>query len=335
MITLYTMRVQVKIQSTLIVSHLWQESKSFRSFSGAIAYESMVVWGMVGMVASEISGKVQLNGRDLSRKKTINWLSPSISAPAASFAPACPNLTGQIHLTAPHHAKSYAITGQIHLFANRCEVRRGIRKRLPWRSGRKIAYGNLKGKTPFECRKQLKRGTQLRENPVRVPQTAQARYATGKNPVRALSGIRRKSVSDCPGSFSFAVPVLQLPEGAQPLRVGRVQCAGTASPAPASACTSTETSSSGLAFGYFDMRLVLTSTGKLLISLTIAERHLGQSGSSSNVKLARIHPLQSSRVQDQTGVIASGNSSNVFLREYMPYAPFPLIGSLQSKLLLP
>ena len=25
----------------------------------AIAYESMVVWGMVGMVASEISGKVQ------------------------------------------------------------------------------------------------------------------------------------------------------------------------------------------------------------------------------------------------------------------------------------
>jgi len=88
-------------------------------------------WGWWGMVASEISGKVQLNGRDLSRKKPFNWLSPSISAPAASFAPARLNLTGQIHLTAPHHAKSYAITGQIHLFANRCEVRRGIRKRLP------------------------------------------------------------------------------------------------------------------------------------------------------------------------------------------------------------
>jgi len=83
------------------------------------------------MVASDISGKVQLNDRDLSRKKTINWLSPSISAPAASFASARPNLTGQVHLTAPHPAKSYAITGQIHLFANRCEVRRGIRKRLP------------------------------------------------------------------------------------------------------------------------------------------------------------------------------------------------------------
>jgi len=31
----------------------------------------MVVWGMVGMVASEVSGKVQLNGRDLNRKKQL------------------------------------------------------------------------------------------------------------------------------------------------------------------------------------------------------------------------------------------------------------------------
>src|SRR5690606_21465335 len=88
--------------------------------------------------------------------------------------------------------------------------------------------------------------------------------------------------------------------------------------------------SSRFGAGNLDMRLVLTSTGKLLISLTMAEWHLGQSGSSANEKLARIQPLQSSRVQDQTGVIASGSSSNVFLREYMPLPP--IIGSLRSKL---
>src|SRR5690606_33802756 len=104
---------------------------------------------------------------------------------------------------------------------------------------------------------------------------------------------------------------------AQPLRVGPFQWAGIASPGPASECARTGTGSSRFVPGNLDMRLVLTSTGKLLTSLTMADWHLGQSGSSSNVKLARIQPLQSSRVQDQTGVIASGSSSNVFLREYM------------------